>query len=106
MREEALAKCKFSDGGKVAGKVGHIKKMQTLQKAANNAGVNITNGRFITKLLNSFPESWDPVIPTIYGEEDLVKVIPDPDNPWKMHCKSIWIWELRHVSQFGHSKSP
>ena len=62
MREEALANCKMAEGGKVAGEGGHIEKMCTLRKSANDAGADIKDPRFITKLLDSFLESWDAVI--------------------------------------------
>ena len=41
MREEALASCKMEEGGKVAGEGGHIEKMHTLQKLANDTGADI-----------------------------------------------------------------
>ncbi|KAF9541333.1 hypothetical protein CPC08DRAFT_770628 [Agrocybe pediades] len=62
MREEALANCKLAEGGKVAGEDGHIEKMRKLRQRANEAGAKISDQRFITRLLDSFPESWDPVI--------------------------------------------
>ena len=37
--------------------------------------MNIKNDQFITKLLNSFPASWDPVITPIYSEKDLSTII-------------------------------
>ena len=75
MREAALGDCKMEEGAKVAGEGGHIEKMRTLRKLANYTGANIKNDRFITKLLNSFPPSWDPVITPMYSEKDLSTVI-------------------------------
>ncbi len=75
MREEALSNCKLEEMGKVAGEDGHIEKMRTLRQRANEAGAKINDSRFITKLLDSFPDSWDPVITPMYGEPDLNKVI-------------------------------
>ncbi|KAF9550940.1 hypothetical protein CPC08DRAFT_647743, partial [Agrocybe pediades] len=75
MREEALASCKLAEGGKVAGEDGHIERMRKLHQRANEAGAQIGDGRFITRLLDSFPESWDPVITPMYGESDLNKII-------------------------------
>jgi hypothetical protein len=75
MREEALANCKMAEGGKVAGEGGHIEKMRTLRKSANDAGADIKDPRFITKLLDSFPESWDAVITPMYSETSLSTVI-------------------------------
>jgi len=75
MQEEALARCKMEEGAKVAGEDGHIKEMRTLHQAANEAGAKISDSCFITKLLDSFPESWDPVITPMYGEKDLSKVL-------------------------------
>ncbi|KAF9536211.1 hypothetical protein CPC08DRAFT_597968, partial [Agrocybe pediades] len=75
MPEEALANCKLAEGGKVAGKDGHIEKMQKLHQRANEAGAKINDQRFITRLLDSFPESWDSVITPMYGESDLNRVI-------------------------------
>ena len=49
--------------------------MCTLQKLANNAGADIKDPHFITKLLNSFPESWDSIITPMYSEKDLSNVI-------------------------------
>ena len=75
MREEALASCKLVEGGKVAGEGGHIEKMRTLRKLANDTGADIKDPRFITKLLDSFPESWDAVITPMYSETNLSTVI-------------------------------
>jgi len=60
---------------KVAEENGHIEKMHTLCKATNDAGAGITDIHFITKLLNSFPESWDPIISNLYDKMDLSEVI-------------------------------
>lgn len=62
MHEEAFTNCKMVEGGKVAGKGGHIEKIFTLQKLSNDTGADIKDPYFITKLLNSFPESWYAVI--------------------------------------------
>ncbi|EDR06963.1 uncharacterized protein LACBIDRAFT_328359 [Laccaria bicolor S238N-H82] len=67
--------CRMSEGAVVAGAGGHIEKMRTLRKLANNTSANINNEHFITKLLNSFPESWDAVINSMYSEKDLNTVI-------------------------------
>ncbi|KAF9555165.1 hypothetical protein CPC08DRAFT_781727, partial [Agrocybe pediades] len=75
MHEEALANCKLAEGGKVAGEDGHIEKMRKLRQRANEAGAKINDQRFITRLLDSFPESWDPVITPMYGESDLNRII-------------------------------
>jgi hypothetical protein len=75
MCEEALANCRMMEGGKVTRKDGHIGKMQTLRQAANEAGTKINDARFITKLLDLFPESWDLVITPMYSELDLGKII-------------------------------
>jgi len=75
MQEKALANCNFEEGMKVAGENSHIKKMRTLRKAANDAGAGITDICFITKLLDSFPESWDPIILNLYDKMDLSEVI-------------------------------
>jgi hypothetical protein len=75
MREEALANCKMVEGGKVAGEGGHIERMRTLRKLANDTGADIKDPRFITKLLDSFPESWDAVITPMYSEMNLSTVI-------------------------------
>jgi hypothetical protein len=75
MREEALASCKMEEGGKVAGEGGHIERMRTLRKLANDTGADIKDSRFITKLLDSFPESWDAVITPMYSETNLSTVI-------------------------------
>jgi len=75
MREEKLSRFKMAEGAIVVGAGGHIEKMRTLWKLANDTGANIDNQCFITKLLNSFPESWDPVINNMYNEKDLNTVI-------------------------------
>jgi hypothetical protein len=75
MREEALASCKMVEGGKVAGEGGHIERMRTLRKLANDTGADIKDSRFITKLLDSFPEFWDAVITPMYSETNLSTVI-------------------------------
>lgn len=75
MQEEALANCKLTNGDKVTGEDRHIEKMRKLHQRANEAGAKIDDSRFITKLLDSFPESWDLVIMPMYGETNLNKVI-------------------------------
>ena len=75
MHEEALVSYKMEEGAKVVGEGGHIEKMHTLRKLANDTGVNIKNDWFITKLLDSFPTSWDPVITPMYSEKDLSTII-------------------------------
>ena len=75
MREEKLSRFKMAEGAIIVGAGGHIEKMHTLWKLANDTGANIDNQRFITKLLDSFPESWDPVINNMYNEKDLNTVI-------------------------------
>jgi gag-polypeptide of LTR copia-type len=74
MHEEALANCKMVECGKVAGEGGHIEKMCTLRKLANDTGADIKDSRFITKLLDSFSESWDAVITPMYSETNLSTV--------------------------------
>ncbi|KNZ72391.1 hypothetical protein J132_03483 [Termitomyces sp. J132] len=75
MKERELADCRYSDRSKVAEEGGHIEKMWKLRKAANDAGVEITDKRFIINLLDSFLESWDPIALTLYRETELVQVI-------------------------------
>lgn len=75
MRERKLAECKYIDSSQVAGEGGYIERMRKMQKAANDVGANITNEQFIVKLLNLFPESWDPITSMLYGETDLIRVI-------------------------------
>jgi gag-polypeptide of LTR copia-type len=75
MCEEALPNCKMVEGGKVAGEEGHIEKMHTLQKLANDTGADIKDSQFITKLLDSFPESWNAVITPMYSKTNLSTVI-------------------------------
>jgi hypothetical protein len=75
MREHDLDECKYSDGSKVAGEGGHIEKMRTLRKLANNAGANYNDARFKTKLIDSFPESWDTICSICYNMSSLSEVI-------------------------------
>ncbi|GLB45342.1 hypothetical protein LshimejAT787_2200050 [Lyophyllum shimeji] len=75
MREKKLTACKLEEGEKVAGEGGHIERMRRLRTEANDAGASITNSRFITILLDSFPASWDPLVTPMYDETDLSKVI-------------------------------
>ncbi len=49
--------------------------MRRLLKEANDAGAAIKEETFITILLDSFPESWDPVVSILHGEKDLMVVI-------------------------------
>jgi hypothetical protein len=75
MHEKALTNCKMVEGGMVAGEGGHIEKMHILQKLANDTGADIKDSWFITKLLNSFLESWDAVITPMYSKTNLSTVI-------------------------------
>ncbi|SJL12629.1 uncharacterized protein ARMOST_16058 [Armillaria ostoyae] len=63
------------EGDKVSGDGGHIEKMRRLLKEANDAGAAIKEETFITILLDSFPESWDPVVSILHGEKDLMIVV-------------------------------
>ena len=67
MRERDLDECKYSDGMKVTGEGGHIEKMRALRKLANDAGANYDDARFKTKLIDSFPESWDAICSICYN---------------------------------------
>ncbi len=95
MREEALSNCKLEESGKVAGEDGHIEKMRTLRQRANEAGAKINDARFITKLLDSFPDSWDPVITPMYGEPNLNKVIMNLTT----HAERLAIREGKNIVQ-------
>jgi len=68
MREEALANCKMVEGGKLLAKEGILNECVPYEKFANDTGADINDTRFITKLLDSFPESWDAVITPMYSE--------------------------------------
>jgi hypothetical protein len=92
MHEEALANCRMVEGGKVTGEDGHIGKMRTLRQAANEVGTKINDTCFITKLLDSFPESWDPVITPMYSELDLGKII----TSLNIHAERLLIHEERN----------
>ncbi len=73
-RERILKATKYQDGEKVSGDDGYIKRMRKLHKEANNAGTAIDNKSFKTTLLDSFPESWDSVVSTLYTETNLIIV--------------------------------
>ena len=75
MRERDLDECKYVEGTKVAGEGGHIEKMRTLRKLANDAGANYNDARFKTKLVDSFPESWDAICSICYNMTTLSEVI-------------------------------
>jgi len=75
MRERDLDECKYVEGSKVAGEGGHIEKMRSLRKLANDAGANYDESRFKTKLIDSFPESWDAICSICYNMVSLSEVI-------------------------------
>jgi hypothetical protein len=75
MRERDLDECKYIDGTKVAGEGGHIERMRSLRKLANDAGANYDDTRFKTKLIDSFPESWDAICSICYNMTKLSNVI-------------------------------
>ena len=75
MRERDLDECKCVEGTKVAGNSRYIKKMRILRKLANDARVNYNDARFKTKLINSFPESWDAICLICYNMILLSEVI-------------------------------
>ncbi len=64
----------YEEGEKVSGDGGYIEKMRKLRKEANDAGANINDDQFKTTLLDSFPESWDSVISTLYAEKSLTVI--------------------------------
>ncbi|KIM46873.1 hypothetical protein M413DRAFT_45259, partial [Hebeloma cylindrosporum] len=97
MRENKIANCVFKDSGKVAGENGHIEEMQSLRRSANEAGAKINDSRFITKLLDSFPKSWDSVVSPMYEEKDLNKVIMSLTG----HAERIAICEVREGKTRG-----
>ncbi len=66
---------RFQDGEKVTGDGGHVEKMRRLLKEVNDAGAGINSDNFATILIDSFPESWDPVISTLHGEKDIIKIV-------------------------------
>lgn len=74
-RETILWVNTYEEGDKVSGDGGHIEKMRCLLKEANDAGAAINEETFITILLDSFPESWGPVVSILPGEKDLMVVI-------------------------------
>ena len=79
----------MEESAKVAGEDEYIKEMHTLCQAENEAGAKINDLHFITKLLDSFPKSWDPVITPMYGEKDLSKVLMNltVHAEWMSICK-------------------
>ncbi|KAG7441652.1 uncharacterized protein BT62DRAFT_936958 [Guyanagaster necrorhizus] len=58
---------KYQDGEKVSGDGGYVERMCKLRKEANDAGAAIDDKSFKTTLLDSFPESWDSVVSTLYA---------------------------------------
>jgi hypothetical protein len=60
---------------KVAGEGGHIERMRSLKTLANEAGANINNERFKTKLIDSFLASWDSICTICYNMKTLSEVI-------------------------------
>ncbi|PBK58803.1 hypothetical protein ARMSODRAFT_848379, partial [Armillaria solidipes] len=74
-REKTLKALKYQEGEKVSGNGGYIEKMRKLRKEANDAGAGISDTSFKTTLLDSFPESWDSVVSTLYAEKNLTVVI-------------------------------
>jgi len=69
-----LDECKYIEGMKVAGEGGHIEKIRAL-RLANDAGANFDDTRFKTKLIDSFPESWDTICSICYNMTSLLEVI-------------------------------
>ena len=65
--------------------------MCTLQNLANNTSANIKDPHFITKLLDSFPESWDVVIIPMYSEMNLSTVIMNLTT----HARQLAIHDVR-----------
>ncbi|KAJ3807953.1 hypothetical protein F5876DRAFT_79216 [Lentinula aff. lateritia] len=87
IHERALDDITYVEGTKVAGEDGHIEKMRALWKKARDAGSNINQERFITTLLDSFPETWEHITAPLYKETNLVErnvpgtsVIPKEDS--------------------------
>ncbi len=74
-RERILKAVKYQDGEKVIRDGVYIEKMHKLHKEANDPGAGIDDKSFKTMLLNSFPESWDSVISTLYAETNLLIII-------------------------------
>ncbi len=70
-REKTLKAMVYEEGEKVSGDGGYIEKMRKLWQEANNASVNINDDQFKTTLFDSFPESWDSIISTLYAEKSL-----------------------------------
>jgi len=93
MREWDLDECKYTEGTKVAGEGGHIKKMRTLRKLANDAGANYDDARFKTKLIDSFPESWDAICSICYNMKALLEVI----STLTSHGKQV-LWARNAIS--------
>jgi hypothetical protein len=75
MRERDLDECCFIDRSKVAGEGGHIEKMRALKTLANDARASINDTRFKTKLIDSFPQSWDLICSVCYNMKTLAEVI-------------------------------
>ena len=76
MKERELADWRYIDGSKVTSAGGHIEKMQKLWKAMNDTSLDISDDRFIVKLLSAFPdESWDSMMSMMYEETDLIRVM-------------------------------
>ncbi len=73
-REKTLKAMVYEEGEKVSGDGGYIEKMRKLRKEANDAGANINDDQFKTTLLDSFPESWDSVVSTLYAEKSLTVI--------------------------------
>jgi hypothetical protein len=49
--------------------------MRNLRKLTNDAGSNYNDSRFKTKLIDSFPESWDAIYSICYNMQSLSEVI-------------------------------
>jgi hypothetical protein len=49
--------------------------MRTLRKLTNDAGTKYDDARFKTKLIDSFPESWDAIVLICYNMMSLSEVI-------------------------------
>ncbi|KAK0214673.1 hypothetical protein EDD85DRAFT_798863 [Armillaria nabsnona] len=72
--EKTLKAMVYEEGEKVSGDGGYIEKMRKLRKEANDTGANINNDQFKTTLLDSFPESWDSIVSTLYAEKSLTVI--------------------------------
>ncbi|KAK0244464.1 hypothetical protein EDD85DRAFT_759783, partial [Armillaria nabsnona] len=73
-RESMLKAMVYEEGEKVSGDAGYIEKMRKVRKEANDAGANINNDQFKTTLLDSFLESWDSIISTLYAKKSLTVI--------------------------------